>query len=1485
MSSSDLLSRSRATLSESALPPRYAKRRVVAKDDDAPSRLAKRRKLEAANDESDAMDVDPEESAELSHGRSQDKSDSPTNLKAYRKEILANALSQNTIALLPGPKQTIKLLKRFIRRACAEEQTPSGSAYINRKRCVLFLTKSDEESRSYIVELALDKEDLVHGMLTPSQSRDEISSNIDGHDILFLTVSTLLDRMVSTDVAATQARAIIVPDIQALGYDMTQAFEEITQDFYLPTAPSARPRVLATVTRTSAPWFAFDHQLLALERLSESLTYGFTDAQREEVARRPNFPTATVVTYEPSSQPPDTPLLTKLREACSPAPTLCEPFIRRGRRVLRELGPSASDWTLMQSKGELEAAVTEGDTQEAAMERILEVLKNHKAAPVDGNVSTKLGRLLAILKEEHAKDEDLRSLVFVRCSQVARAAMHVLPLLLPFIRPRVVVGNTGSADVASVFCDFADGVVNILIATRSTEDLEFPKASLVVQFDLFDDYVSYAYSRLHGRSRLVLLAECEKQMHRRIVQALTLQDDAMDRWISTLVGNRTLVPHRPLQPPSGTVRLSDNDDEDDQPSVLDNAASSGRLSSHDAVSAIFRYAAMHKTATETPLLEVCRVREAGRACFMCTVHLPGAPITHIRGPTAPSRWEARRAACIVACTTLYRYGSLDARFFRHRLNPGMGPIPYNKPTNGASGGSYPRRVPPFWAASVRAPPTEGVFPLILECVHRDEEAEQYRPLLLVTRYPLPDVPAIRVYDVPNVREVRLRRAAPLQLDEAQRELLVRYTERIVRTIANKDFTCVAEGMLWTVAPLNAGWQSSGRTAPCDVNDAIDWQGTKKSVDDIYVPVRPGTAEELEAFMEDAVVQGRRSEMTRRYFFVRVRRDLTPLSKPADSPREALYENIFEFARSASRELVTLEDFNQPLIEVERVSHMHNCLSSIVAQPEKGDSPAKYLIPELCAKTTIPARVLRTAMLLPSVLTRIDEILLVKELNAVHFRHIIAEDLLHAAVTTSAAAFDRNYERLELYGDAFLKYLASLHLFSMSTNSDSEGRLHAARRPLIRNQRLMESALALGLPSFIISKPFVIKYWAPANFRIGAAEKAKEKEQVASPPVPTKPADDTTQHEGGGGKKRGKRKKRADNDGHRIIQLLSDKGLADVMEAILGAAHLSGGRDAALQVAKALGLSVAKTTDIWDDFSARVTVPTPPPGVGILRPGTVEGVEAAIGRKLAQPQLLAHALTHANMQSPVGSYERFEFLGDAILDFLIVQHLYKKYSQQPPGVLTLLKSAMVANSPLAAVCVETGLYKYLNQKSQQMQAIINTYITTLQKAKQEEYEAADDDLRDRGQYWFNVNPPKPLSDIVESVIGAIYVSDNLDATGVQQFFDNILQPFYDKHVRLSTLAIHPTKTLLELVQNHGCHDLELVRSSADKRTRCDVLVHGAVFASETATNGSLAAKAASVAALNVLESEPQLIRNACSCRAGKDREKGKNFDQLLLNFKT
>lgn len=70
--------------------------------------------------------------------------------------------------------------------------------------------------------------------------------------------------------------------------------------------------------------------------------------------------------------------------------------------------------------------------------------------------------------------------------------------------------------------------------------------------------------------------------------------------------------------------------------------------------------------------------------------------------------------------------------------------------------------------------------------------------------------------------------------------------------------------------------------------------------------------------------------------------------------------------------------------------------------------------------------LRTALLLPSITRRIDDLLLVKELNAKFFEHSIIEHHLHAAVSAPAAGNEFDYERLELLG----KRLYYLHLLKI-----------------------------------------------------------------------------------------------------------------------------------------------------------------------------------------------------------------------------------------------------------------------------------------------------------------------------------------------------------------------------------------------------------------------------------------------------------------------
>ncbi len=76
-------------------------------------------------------------------------------------------------------------------------------------------------------------------------------------------------------------------------------------------------------------------------------------------------------------------------------------------------------------------------------------------------------------------------------------------------------------------------------------------------------------------------------------------------------------------------------------------------------------------------------------------------------------------------------------------------------------------------------------------------------------------------------------------------------------------------------------------------------------------------------------------------------------------------------------------------------------------------------------------------------------------------------------------------------------------------------------------------------------------------------------------------------------------------------------------------------------------------------------------------------------------LLKEALTHASIaDSRLKSNERMEFLGDAVLDLIICEALYRRFPEQLEGDLTKVKSAVVSRRTCAEVSKETGLIDLL-----------------------------------------------------------------------------------------------------------------------------------------------------------------------------------------------
>jgi ribonuclease-3 len=96
---------------------------------------------------------------------------------------------------------------------------------------------------------------------------------------------------------------------------------------------------------------------------------------------------------------------------------------------------------------------------------------------------------------------------------------------------------------------------------------------------------------------------------------------------------------------------------------------------------------------------------------------------------------------------------------------------------------------------------------------------------------------------------------------------------------------------------------------------------------------------------------------------------------------------------------------------------------------------------------------------------------------------------------------------------------------------------------------------------------------------------------------------------------------------------------------------------------------------------------------------IDNLETTLGLRFKDQGLLHQALVHRsylNEQggSPLDSYERMEFLGDAVLGLVISAELYRRLPQLSEGELTKGRAALVCRESLSQVAQRLGLGNYL-----------------------------------------------------------------------------------------------------------------------------------------------------------------------------------------------
>lgn len=156
-----------------------------------------------------------------------------------------------------------------------------------------------------------------------------------------------------------------------------------------------------------------------------------------------------------------------------------------------------------------------------------------------------------------------------------------------------------------------------------------------------------------------------------------------------------------------------------------------------------------------------------------------------------------------------------------------------------------------------------------------------------------------------------------------------------------------------------------------------------------------------------------------------------------------------------------------------------------------------------------------------------------------------------------------------------------------------------------------------------------------------------------------------------------------------------------------------------------------------------------------------------------PSFLETALTHRSAlneqtSSSTESNERFEFLGDAILELATTEYLFEKYPTEPEGVLTAYRSSLVKTTTLAQVAIELDLGKKLYM------------------SKGEEATGGRSN-------------PSLLADTTEAIIGALYLDQGYEA--VKEFLGQYLFNKFDQ-IKQQKLYRDAKSFLQEIVQAKG-----------------------------------------------------------------------------------
>ncbi|KAL6221580.1 hypothetical protein ACLB2K_004976 [Fragaria x ananassa] len=1023
--------------------------------------------------------------------------------------------------------------------------------------------------------------------------------------------------------------------------------------------------------------------------------------------------------------------------------------------------------------------------------------------------SSKVLRLIGILSSSRLQ-QNMKCIIFVNRIVTARSLSYILQNLknLASWKCDFLVGvhsklKSMSRKTMQITLDkFRSGELNLLVATKVGEEgLDIQTCSLVIRFDLPETVASFIQSR--GRARMpqseyVFLVNSGSQKELDLIENFRKDEDRMNMEISFRTSSETFI-----SPEEQTYKV---------------ASSGASITSGYSISLLHQYCSkLPHDEYYVPSPEFYFLGDLEGT--ICHIILPSnAPMHQIVSAPQFSMEDAKRDACLKAIEELHKLGALSDYLLPLQDNANVEELLQDSSDSDSlededsRGELHEMLVPAVLKESWNK--SEDLVTLSSYYIQFDPYPNDriYRSFGLFVKAPLPAEAESMELDLhlAHGRSVMTKLVPSGFAEFVKDEILLaqNFQEMFLKFILDRsefvsefvplgkyEFSGSSSSTFYLLLPVTLG-----------ENDkiSIDWRIIKKCLSS---PVFRGPGHAMDSKItssgirlasgytsisevEDSIVYV--SYKKSFYFITNVSGERNAYSLYKEDPEPLMY--VDHLSKKFDISLIYPE---QPLLCAKPVFSLHNLLHNRRQEDSEAQQLDEYFIylpPELCELKVIgfSKDIGSSVSLLPSIMHRLENLLVAIELKHVlctsfpEGAEVTAQRVLEA-LTTEKCQERFSLERLELLGDAFLKFAVGRHFFLLHALLD-EGQLTRKRSNVVNNSNLLKLATRSNLQVYIRDQPF-----EPSQFfALGRpCNNICDQETIGS--IDSQDLCSAVKHSHD-------REVRCSKGHH----WLHKKTIADVVEALVGAFIVDSGFKAATAFLRWIGIKVEfKASEVTKVCIASSRY------IPLAACIDIAALETSLGYKFLHRGLLLQAFVHPSYnKNGGGCYQRLEFLGDAVLDYLITSYLYSVYPKLKPGHMTDLRSISVNNKAFATVAVAQSFHKFLVSDSCTLSKAIKTYVNFVETS------ASDSSLVD------GPTCPKALGDLVESCLGAILLDTGFDLNCVW----NIMLSFLKPVMSFSNVQLSPVRELRELCQAHAW-DLKFLPSKKGKTFSIEATVKG------------------------------------------------------------